>query len=232
LNKPFPANTNKASSPHRRCLSFSPTLHPLPKQTAIPNPAPSQPSKSYPQRPSHNATSYMASNVTAAAKKDRLGGNVKEIYDHSNVTAAASPFQKGCHDSGGVCIPLAEPAQIALPLKRTSNIYFPIHTPRLRRTPLVEGTRSSSPSVSARRLESVSNSLRPSNKQGRRWRPLSCVYFLLLNSVSISSSIFPSFAYGIVSFCLKLQSSGLIELSKPRINRVAIRYMIRVGAKP
>ena len=47
------------------------------------------------------------------------------------------PFSKGCHASGGVCIPLAEPAQIALPLKWTSNIYFPIHTPRLRCTPEV-----------------------------------------------------------------------------------------------
>ena len=209
MNKPFPANTNKASSSHRRCLSFSPTLHPLPKQTAIHRPAPSQPSKSYPQRPSHNATSYMA----------------------SNITAAASPFKgvprqwRGMYPAGG--------ASTNSPSTQKDFLHlFPDTYPPASPYPSQAGTRGGSPSVSARRIESVSNSLRPSNKQGRRRRPLSCIYFLLLNSLSTSSSIFPSFAYGIVSICRKLQSSGLIELSKPRINRVAIRYMIRVGAKP
>ena len=57
------------------------------------------------------------------------------------------PFRKGCHGSGGVCIPLAEPAGISLPLIRTFGICFGIHAPRLRRTPLREGTRGGGPSV-------------------------------------------------------------------------------------
>ena len=58
------------------------------------------------------------------------------------------PFRKGCHGSGGVCIPLAEPARISLLLIRTFGICFRIHTPRLRRTPLKEGTRGGGASVS------------------------------------------------------------------------------------
>ncbi len=41
--------------------------------------------------------------------------------------------------SGGVCIPLAEPARMSLLLIRTFGICFRIHTPRLRRTPLKRG---------------------------------------------------------------------------------------------
>ena len=58
------------------------------------------------------------------------------------------PFSKGCHDSGGVCIPLVEPARISLPLIRTFSICFRIHSPRLRHTPEVHPSYSLSPFLS------------------------------------------------------------------------------------
>ena len=57
------------------------------------------------------------------------------------------PFRKGCHGSGGECIPLAEPAGMWIPLIRTFGICFWIHAPRLCRTPLKEGTRGGGASV-------------------------------------------------------------------------------------
>ena len=62
-----------------------------------------------------------------------FGGNcdINGVYKRHG---GSVPFWKGCHASGGVCIPLAKPAQISHPLiQRWGNwtfvICFRIHTP-------------------------------------------------------------------------------------------------------
>ena len=62
-------------------------------------------------------------------------------------TAAASPFERGATTVAGYVYRWRSQHKYLLPHIRTLGICFPIHTPRLRRTPLKEGTRGGGPSV-------------------------------------------------------------------------------------